>query len=90
MNGQQEQIEEMPLSRIVKYDNRKLYSLDESKYVTLQELKKKIQHGSNVQITRRSEKEGVSGRDVTNEVLSQIISKLELTVDQKLLLIKEN
>lgn len=75
---------ELPLSRYIKYKNRKIYSYDLNKYVTLTDLRRKVQDGCNIQVLTQDKK------DITGKVLSQILSKLELTIDQKLLIIREN
>lgn len=53
---------------IKKYGNRRLYDTGESRYITLDELSKKIQSGSDVRVV-----DAKSGEDLTQATLTQII-----------------
>lgn len=53
---------------IKKYGNRRLYDTGESRYITLDELSKKVQEGHDVQVM-----DAKSGADLTQATLTQII-----------------
>lgn len=53
---------------IKKYSNRRLYTTDESRYVTLEELAEKIRRGRDVRVVDAS-----TGDDLTQATLTQII-----------------
>lgn len=53
---------------IKKYSNRRLYDTGESRYITLDELSKKIQEGTDVRVV-----DAKSGADLTQSTLTQII-----------------
>jgi polyhydroxyalkanoate synthesis repressor PhaR len=61
------------MAKIIKrYTNRKLYDTDQSSYVTLDEIKKMVRRGEDVQIIDNATKE-----DLTNPTLAQIIFEQE-------------
>lgn len=62
---------------LVKYDNRKLYSRDMKKYVTLDQVEEVIQDGMEVEILDSK------GVDVTNAVLSQLVAKVAMRRNSK-------
>lgn len=53
---------------ITRYDNRKLYDLQERRYVTIDELARMIAGGTDVTVQDRK-----TSRDITNVVLAQVI-----------------
>lgn len=53
---------------IRRYGNRKLYSAEESRYITLAYLGDKIREGDEVLVTSHSSK-----KDITNETLANIV-----------------
>ena len=53
---------------VKKYSNRRLYDTHESRYITLDELSKKIKGGSDVKVV-----DAKSGEDLTQTTLAQII-----------------
>jgi polyhydroxyalkanoate synthesis repressor PhaR len=53
---------------IKKYENRRLYSSSEKKYVTLQNIEKYITKGRSVQVL-----ENESNQDITSSLLTQIL-----------------
>lgn len=57
---------------IKKYRNRKLYDMDESRYITLNEIRDLVKHGEEIQIIDDS-----SGKDITSVVLTQILHSEE-------------
>lgn len=58
---------------IKKYANRRLYDTEDSKYVTLKDIKKTIAIGQDVQIL-----DDTTGEDITRGLLLQIVSEQEL------------
>lgn len=58
---------------IKKYANRRLYDTEDSRYVTLKDIKKIIALGSDVTIL-----DDTSGQDITRALLLQIVSEQEL------------
>lgn len=58
---------------IKKYANRRLYDTEDSKYVTLKDIKKTIALGQDVQIF-----DDTTGKDITRGLLLQIVSEQEL------------
>jgi polyhydroxyalkanoate synthesis repressor PhaR len=57
---------------IVKYPNRRLYDLTESRYITLADIRTLVVSRTEVKITEKK-----SRRDITDRVLLQIISEQE-------------
>jgi polyhydroxyalkanoate synthesis repressor PhaR len=57
---------------IKKYKNRKLYDMDESRYITLNEIKEIMKRGEEVQVI-----DGTTGEDITSVILTQIIHSEE-------------
>jgi polyhydroxyalkanoate synthesis repressor PhaR len=57
-----------PPTLIKKYGNRRLYDTGESKYITLEELSRKIQEGADVRVV-----DAKTGEDLTQGTLTQII-----------------
>lgn len=53
---------------IKKYGNRRLYDTGESRYITLEELSRKIQEGTDVRVV-----DAKTGQDLTQSTLTQII-----------------
>ncbi len=58
---------------IKKYANRRLYDTEESRYVTLKDIKNIIATGTNVTIL-----DDTNGQDITRALLLQIVSEQEL------------
>lgn len=58
----------MPPIIIKKYGNRRLYDTDESRYITLEELTRKIQQGSDVRVV-----DAKTNEDLTQSTLTQLI-----------------
>ena len=54
--------------KITKYKNRKLYSKDASKYVTLSELYEFIKSGHTIEVTSQDEEQ-----DLTIDVLKEVV-----------------
>lgn len=60
-------------SRIIKkYPNRRLYDTEESRYITLGEIRQLVQEGIPFQVIERK-----SQSDITTQVLLQVIGELE-------------
>ncbi len=57
---------------IKKYSNRRLYDTEQSRYVTLSEVRELILAGDEIQVV-----DVVSGEDLTRQILIQIISEQE-------------
>jgi polyhydroxyalkanoate synthesis repressor PhaR len=57
---------------IKKYPNRRLYDTHESRYITLNDVRKLIVDGRSVSVV-----ENKTGRDITSSILMQVISELE-------------
>lgn len=57
---------------IKRYSNRKLYDIQESRYVTLEELKEMIREGKEVSVV-----DAATGEDLTSVTLAQIILENE-------------
>jgi polyhydroxyalkanoate synthesis repressor PhaR len=57
---------------IKKYENRRLYSTAEKKYVTLDDIERMIVRGKSVQILE-NDPENEAGKDITSEFLTQIL-----------------
>ena len=53
---------------VKKYDNRRLYCVDEGRYVSLAEIRGFVQAGRTVRVIEKS-----SGRDITKTVMTQIL-----------------
>lgn len=53
---------------IKKYDNRRLYCVEEAKYVSLTEIRDFLQRGDNVKVIEKS-----SGKNITKYVLMQVL-----------------
>lgn len=68
-----------------KYSNRKLYSLEQSKYVSLQDIYTDVTQGAKVIVKLHG-----SGKDVTNDVLKEAVMRCkEFNYDDLVSLIKE-
>lgn len=64
---------EQTSERIIKrYQNRKLYDTEDSKYVTLDDIAKMIRQGQDIKVV-----DNASGKDLTSITLAQIIFELE-------------
>ncbi|MBN1774202.1 MAG: polyhydroxyalkanoate synthesis regulator DNA-binding domain-containing protein [Deltaproteobacteria bacterium] len=61
---------------IKKYGNRRLYDTDRSRYITLDELAGIVQGGAKVRVV-----EEASGKDITRQVLLQVILERDERVD---------
>ena len=61
---------------IKKYGNRRLYDTDRSRYITLDELAGIVQGGATVRVV-----EEASGKDITRQVLLQVILERDERVD---------
>lgn len=59
--------------KIKKYANRKLYSNDLSRYVTIDQVKTFVRNGHNVTVV-----DNVSKEDITKTVLAKCISSLSI------------
>src|SRR5690606_11707315 len=60
-------------SRIIKkYPNRRLYDTEESRYITLSEIRQLVQEGIPFQVIERK-----TQSDITTQVLLQVIGELE-------------
>ncbi len=57
-----------PTIRIKKYGNRRLYSMKESRYITLSEVENLVKDGQPVKVIDAS-----NDRDITSEILTQIL-----------------
>ena len=57
-----------PTIRIKKYGNRRLYSMEESKYITLGEVERLVREGHPVKVIDAS-----NDKDITSEILTQIL-----------------
>lgn len=57
---------------IKKYPNRRLYDTHESRYITLNDVRRLIVDGRSVNVV-----ENKTGRDITSAILMQVISELE-------------
>ena len=55
-----------------KYPNRRLYDLDNSKYVTIDDVRQSLLCGDSIQVIESSD-----GKDITRAVLLQILSEQE-------------
>lgn len=53
---------------IKKYDNRRLYCVEEAKYVSLSEIKEFLQSGKKIKVIEKS-----SGKDITKYILMQVL-----------------
>ena len=60
------------MHRYKKYTNRRLYDLDSSKYVTLDDLRDVLLSGDSIQVTESSD-----GADITRGTLLQILAEQE-------------
>lgn len=60
------------MRRYKKYPNRRLYDLDQSKYVTVDDVRKEIVGGEGIHVEDSKE-----GRDITRSVLLQILAEQE-------------
>ncbi len=60
------------MHRYKKYKNRRLYDLDSSKYVTLDDLRDVLLSGDSIQVTESSD-----GADITRGTLLQILAEQE-------------
>jgi polyhydroxyalkanoate synthesis regulator protein len=67
------------MKTIVKYSNRKLYNLNESRYTTLHELIEFAKNGQPFVVIRHDDNE-----DITNDTLKQCL--LNLNINQNVLL----
>jgi len=57
---------------IKKYSNRRLYNIEESKYVTLEDIAKIIRHGNDIKVI-----DSKTDEDITKQILAQIILEEE-------------
>jgi len=55
-----------------KYPNRRLYDLEESRYVTVEDVRKLILKGESIRVT-----DSKDGTDITRQILLQILSEQE-------------
>ena len=55
-----------------KYPNRRIYDLENSRYVNLEELAKVIRNGQNIQVKKADTEE-----DITQTILLQILTEIE-------------
>jgi len=66
----------MSQARVIrKYVNRRLYDTQESRYVNLEELRRLIIDGENIQVLERT-----TGNDITTSILLQIIGETQREV----------
>ena len=69
---------------LIKYKNRKLYSTELSRYVTLKDIMQEVFQGTEVTVRAHETNE-----DVTIDVLKQCVVSLQLTKPELLTFIKE-
>ncbi len=70
---------ELSQARVIKkYPNRRLYDTEQSKYITLSDLRKLIADGTDIEV-----QDANSGADITRQILLQIINEQE-AADQPL------
>ena len=60
------------MRRYRKYPNRRLYDLDHSRYVTIEDVRREIAQGESIEVADSKE-----GRDITRNVLLQILTEQE-------------
>ncbi|MDA0791700.1 MAG: polyhydroxyalkanoate synthesis repressor PhaR [Proteobacteria bacterium] len=60
------------MRELKKYPNRRLYDLDSSQYVTTDDVRRAILGGESIRVTETTE-----GRDITRNVLLQILTEQE-------------
>jgi len=60
------------MRELKKYPNRRLYDLEESQYVTVDDVRKFILKGENIHVT-----DSTDGHDITRQILLQILSEQE-------------
>ena len=60
------------MRRYRKYPNRRLYDLDHSRYVTIEDVRREIARGESIEVADSKE-----GRDITRTVLLQILTEQE-------------
>jgi len=68
---------------LTKYENRKLYSKTDSKYLTLGTLRDKIRAGVVVKVTEHK-----TGADVTANVLKSVLTTMDISVNNLQKIIK--
>lgn len=66
----------MKTMKIKRYSNRKLYSTNDSKYVTLPEIATEMKAGTTINVV-----DNATGKDITNTVLKAIVPTIELDND---------
>jgi polyhydroxyalkanoate synthesis repressor PhaR len=70
-------INQLSKARVIKkYPNRRLYDTEQSKYITLADLKTLISDGTDIEV-----QDANSGADITRAILLQIINEQESTED---------
>lgn len=69
---------------IVKYQNRKLYSTNFSKYITLSEMVKLVKANNTVKVTDHKTK-----KDITNETLKTALLECSFTEQELINLLKK-
>lgn len=65
----------MEIVKLKKYANRKLY-IPKKGYVTLDKVAKIIQEGKSIQVSEQD-----TGKDITNLVLKEVLTKVNITND---------
>lgn len=70
---------------IIKYNNRKLYSKDASRYVTLKEVADLVKSGFNVRVTKNED-----DTDITRDVLIGILKYTDIKSTMLLDLVRRN
>lgn len=68
-----------------KYSNRKIYSQESSKYVTLGQIIDLIKSGNEVEIISHK-----TGEDITSEALKEALTLLDLNLDKITLIIRSS
>lgn len=63
---------EIPRDHIIKYPNRRLYCRIEGRYITLEDVKARIQDGRPVRVTEKN-----TGKDLTRHTLLDLLGRLE-------------
>jgi polyhydroxyalkanoate synthesis regulator protein len=62
---------------LIRYTNRKTYSLTKKKYVNLQYLLQKVKDGEDFAVTEHK-----TGLDVTSKIVRQAVANSDLTIEQ--------
>ena len=71
-----------PTVQIIRYPNRKLYNKDSSSYVKLNEIIGIIKEGNEIEVI-----DNATQKDLTNDTLAKLLSKLQLKREDMLSII---